>query len=296
MQAVIMAGGFGTRLRPLTIYKPKPMVPLMNKPIIGHIASLLQKHSITDVVVMLYHQPDLIKNYLGDGSKFGLKCTYLLPEDDLGTAGSVKFAESYIDDTFLVISGDLLTDVDLTDFYSFHIKKKSDATILLTREPDPLQFGIVMTNKRHRITNFYEKPSWGEVFSDWINSGIYLFERKMLDLLPSNKEYDFGKDLFPHLLNTRHRFFSYPGECYWKDIGNLEEYLAVHQDCLAGKVEFTIDGKRNENIIKGKRSSIALTAELAGNIVLGNNVTIEEGAYVHNAVIGNNTLIKKRRG
>ena len=293
MQAIIMAGGFGTRLRPLTTRIPKPMVPLMNKPIIGHIVSLLKEHGFDDIIVMLFFQPEFIRDYLKDGSEFGVKIRYLQPEVDLGTAGSIKFAGQYIDDSFLVISGDLLTDVNLSKFASFHRDNKADASILLTKVENPLPFGIVMTDQNHNITQFLEKPSWGEVFSDRINSGIYMFERDVLDMMKPETEYDFGKDIFPQLLEDKTKLMGYPAEGYWKDIGNLDEYLAVHQDCLSDKVAVKIAGERKDGLYFGKNLYTGKDVQLIGHVVAGDNVTIEDGAYIQNSVIGGNTVIRQ---
>jgi len=293
MQAIIMAGGFGTRLRPLTCNIPKPMVPIMNTPMIGHIVQLLKQHGFDDIIVMLFFQPESIIDYLGDGSVFGVKIQYLQPEVDLGTAGSVKFAEKYLHDTFLVISGDLLTDAELTDFLTFHRSNNGDASILLTKVANPLPFGVVITDKNHRITQFLEKPSWGEVFSDRINSGIYIFEPKILDKMKPNTEYDFGKDVFPRLLEDDTRLLGYPAEGYWKDIGNLDEYLFVHQDFLAGKVKVTKKGKRKNGLYIGENTSIGKNVQFMDSVVLDNNVRIEDGAFLQSSVIGNDTVIRE---
>ncbi len=293
MQAIIMAGGFGTRLRPLTCNIPKPMVPLMNRPIIGHIVNLLKKHNFDDIIVMLFFEPDIIKKYLGDGSQFGVKIRYLLPEVDLGTAGSVKYAAKYLKDSFLVISGDLMTDADLTDFYKFHKEKKAEASLLLTKVTNPLPFGIVLTDSDHNITEFLEKPSWGEVFTDRINSGIYMLEPRTLDKMKEDTEYDFGKDIFPDLLTEKVKLMGYPSEGYWKDIGNLDEYLAVHQDCLLGKVDTGLIEKPEDGILKGEKVTIGENVQLIGNIVLGDNIEIDDNAYIQNSIIGNDSVLKQ---
>lgn len=194
MKAVLMAGGFGTRLRPVTQNIPKPMVPLVNKPMMEHIINLLKKNDITDIVVLLFYQAEIIQDYFKDGEDFGVRISYVLPQEDYGTAGAVKLAEKYIDGTFVVISGDVLTDFDLREAINFHKNKKSKATILLTRVQNPLPFGIVIFDEDGKITKFYEKPTWGEVFSDTINTGIYILEHEVLKHIPSNKEFDFSKD------------------------------------------------------------------------------------------------------
>ena len=183
MKAVIMAGGFGTRIQPLTINLPKPMIPLINRPIMLHIIELLKKHGIEELVLLLYHQPMNIKNFFGDGSEFGVRITYVTPLEDFGTAGAVKAAAKYLDERFLIISGDLLTDFDLSQAMEFHEQTKALATVTLTSVKDPLQFGVVITDKDGRITKFLEKPGWGEVFSDTINTGIYVLEPEVLHLI-----------------------------------------------------------------------------------------------------------------
>ena len=201
MQAVIMAGGFGTRLRPLSSNIPKPMVPMANRPMLHHIITLLKKHDFTDLTMMLYYQPEVISDYFSNGSSLGVTMRYLKPELDLGTAGSVKFARKNLsNETFVVISGDVLTDFDLTKAVAFHNEKKAAATMILTRVPNPLQYGVVITADDGRIERFLEKPSWGEVFSDTINTGIYILDPSVFEYVPDDKPFDFSKELFPTLL------------------------------------------------------------------------------------------------
>ena len=172
MKAIIMAGGFGTRLRPLTINLPKPMVPIGNIPMMEHVVNLLKQNGFDELASLLFFQAEEIKNHFGDGHKFGVKMDYLQPTEDYGTAGAVRFAEDFIDDTVLVISGDVLTDFDLSEAIEWHRNKKADATIMLTRVENPLPYGIVITDDDDKIVRFLEKPSWGEAFSDTINTGI----------------------------------------------------------------------------------------------------------------------------
>src|SRR6185437_2609452 len=187
MKALIMAGGFGTRLRPLTVNIPKPMVPMVNRPMMEHIVRLLKENGFDDLLVMLYYQPEVIIRHFGDGSAYGVKIEYLRPQSDLGTAGCIRFAQKYLDESFLVISGDLLTDFSLKEALAAHRKKKAMATLVLTRVPNPLEYGVVIVNEDNRIQRFLEKPSWGEVFSDTINTGIYLLEPSVLDHIPDGR-------------------------------------------------------------------------------------------------------------
>ena len=190
MKVVVMAGGFGTRLRPLTCNYPKPMVPMVNKPMLEHIIELLKKHNLNDILAVLYYHPEVIKDYFKDGTDFGVKVSYVGAVEDLGTAGSVKNAQELLRDPFLVISGDILTDFKLSEAIKFHKSSKALATIVLTRVTNPLAYGVVITDKNGKIEKFLEKPVWGEVFSDTVNTGIYLLEPEILKYIPSGKEFD----------------------------------------------------------------------------------------------------------
>ena len=202
LKAVVMAGGEGARLRPLTCGRPKPLVPVVNKPVMGHILELLKAHGVADVVATLYYLADEIVSCFGDGSDYGLNIVYAIEDTPLGTAGSVKQAEEYLrDDPFLIISGDALTDIDLSAAYSFHKEKGSIATLILKRVSNPLEYGVVITDDDARIHRFLEKPSWSEVFSDTVNTGIYILEPQVFDYMEPGKNYDFSKDLFPALLS-----------------------------------------------------------------------------------------------
>ncbi len=200
MKAVVMAGGFGTRLRPITEKLPKPMAHVANRPMMEHVVRLLERSGIVDLEVLLYFYPEKITSYFGDGSPWGVRMHYIGAEADYGTAGAVKNAESRIDGTFLVISADIITDFDLSRAIAFHRERKAAATIVLTRVPNPLQYGIVITEEDGRIVRFLEKPSWGEVFSDTVNTGIYILEPEVLSLIPAGKSFDFSRNLFPAML------------------------------------------------------------------------------------------------
>jgi len=313
MTGVILAGGFGTRLRPLTINIPKPMVPIANKPILHHIIKLLKKNGIKDLIIILYYQPELIKDYFRDGEKFGVNIKYIISDEDLGTCGATALAKDYLKDDFLVISGDVLTDFNLSEIINFHLKKKSIATITLTRVSNPLQYGIVITNEDGKIVRFLEKPSWGEVFSDTINTGIYILNPKIFDFVPEKKEFDFSKNLFPLLLKKELPIFGYISSGYWKDIGNVKEYKIAHEDIIKGQVEIEIEGERasriGSDIWMAEDCKIKNIKNLLGTVVLGNNVKIgnsrifnsfigdnveiEDGVEISDSIIWENTKIKK---
>lgn len=314
MKAVIMAGGFGTRLHPLSINLPKPMVPLCNRPIMLHIVDLLKKHGITELIMLLYFQPESVKNFFGDGSEYGVNITYVVPLEDLGTAGAVKAAARHIDGRFLIISGDLLTDFDLTAAIKYHEAKQAKATLTLTPVADPLQFGVVITNQNGEITKFLEKPDWGEVFSDTINTGIYILEPEILDLIPEGENRDWSKDIFPQLLKQKQRLFGCTLKGYWQDIGNTDAYLETCKDILTGKVAVEHDENADENhagLYLGAETSLSNDSlgNIEGMVVLGDNTrlvglpklkncmvgrncTIEDGAELEDSVLWDNVYVK----
>jgi mannose-1-phosphate guanylyltransferase/phosphomannomutase len=296
MKAVLMAGGSGTRLRPLTCDLPKPMVPIINKPIIWHIANLLKKHNFYDIIVTLHYLPDIIKNYLKDGSEIGVNISYSVEEGSpLGTAGCVKNIQNNLNDTFIVISGDSLTDFDLTKAIEFHRNKNSKATIILTRVSNPLEYGVVITNEEGKIERFLEKPTSSEVFSDTINTGIYILEPEVLNYLPSNVEKDFSKDLFPLLLKNNEPLYGYVSEGYWCDIGNLDTYRNANYDALNGKLKIKIPYKEIEKCIWiGEDVVIENSAKLEAPLVIGNNSYIGKNCKIlSNSVIGDNVVISE---
>lgn len=295
-KAVIMAGGFGTRLRPITCTIPKPMVPVMNKPMMEHIVELLKQHNLKDILSILYFQPEQITSYFGDGEKFGIKMSYKSAVEDFGTAGSVGNARDELKEPFLVISGDVLTDFDLTKAIEYHNEKKAMVTIILTRVENPLQYGVVITESDGKISRFLEKPSWGEVFSDTVNTGIYIIQPEALNYIPKGKEFDFSKDLFPLLMKNNEPLYGYIADGYWKDIGDLSEYLLSHRDVLEGKVDVNIPGTRmnliGRDVITGENTIIEEVVNLKGGVVIGKNCVIKRGATVVNSVIGDNCIIE----
>lgn len=293
MKAVVMAGGEGTRLRPLTSNQPKPMIPVLNKPVIEFIFELLKKHGIQDIIVTLQFLPQSIKTYYGTGSDMGVHISYSIEETPLGTAGSVKNASEYLTETFLVISGDALTDLDLEQAFKFHKKKRAALTIVLKSVENPLEFGVVVTDSDGRITRFLEKPGWGEVFSDTVNTGIYIIEPEVLELVPHDAPFDFSKDLFPLLLEKEMPIFGCVLEGYWCDIGNLEQYLRSNQDVLRGMAKIEPPGiKMGENVWIGKGTFLHPEAKISGPAVIGQHARIEAGAEIGElSVIGNNVVV-----
>ena len=295
-KAVIMAGGFGTRLRPITCTTIKPMVPVMNKPMMAHIVELLKQHGLKDVLSILYFQPEQVSSFFGDGEQLGVKMSYVTAMEDYGTAGSVGFSREKLKEPFLVISGDVLTDFDLSRAIEYHQSKKALITIVLTRVENPLQYGVVITDSDGRITRFLEKPSWGEVFSDTVNTGIYIIQPEALKYIPEGREFDFSKDLFPLLLKNKEPLYGYIADGYWRDIGDLSEYLIAHRDILEGRVDVNIPGTRmniiGKDVITGENTVIEDKVELKGGVVVGKNCLIKRGASITNSVIGDNCIIE----
>ncbi len=293
MKAVIMAGGEGTRLRPLTSNAPKPMLPLANRPMMEHIVDLLKKHGFDDIVVTVAFMANQIRNYFGNGSELGVRMVYATEEEPLGTAGSVRNAMAELDEPFLVISGDVLTDVDLSQLVAFHEQRKAMATIGLVRVDDPLEFGIVITRDDGSIERFLEKPTWGEVFSDTINSGIFVLEPDIFDYIAPNQSVDFSGEVFPNLLVDGKPLFGAVADGYWEDVGTVEAYMRAHKDVLDGKVQVDVPGfQMSEGVWIGEGSEIHPDASIAGFAVIGPNARVDAGARLGDyTVVGTNVRV-----
>ncbi len=294
MKAVILAGGEGTRLRPLTSNQPKPMMPLANRPMMEHIVRLLAQHGFDDIVVTVAFLANQIRNYFGDGSEFGVRMRYATEDSPLGTAGSVRNAAAELDDTFLVISGDVLTDIDLTAFVRAHRQAGAFASIALKRVENPLEFGIVITDADGRIERFLEKPTWGQVFSDTINTGIYVLEPGVFDYIPEGEVVDFSSDVFPAALDEGRHLLGEVVEGYWEDVGTLESYLSSHADVLNGRVHVDIGGfKLGDGIWIGENTEIDPTVRIVGPVVIGDNCRIEADATLREyTVLGTDVVVK----
>lgn len=294
MRAVLMAGGSGTRLRPLTCNLPKPMVPILNRPIAEHIINLLKRNNIKEVIATLHYLPDIMRDYFQDGSNFGVEMSYSVEEDQpLGTAGCVKNIQQWLDDTFLVISGDGITDFDLQAAIKFHRQKQSKATLVLTRVPNPVEFGVVITDEQGHIRRFLEKPSTSEIFSDTVNTGTYILEPEILNYLPENEESDFSKDLFPLLLEKGEPLYGYIAEGYWCDVGHLEAYREAQYDALARKVKMDFAYKeKSPGLWIGSNTYIDSTAKIEPPVLIGSNCRIGPRVNIEaGTVIGNNVTI-----
>ena len=308
-----MAGGEGSRLRPLTINRPKPMVPIVNKPCLGHIFELLKRHGIEDSFVTLQYLASIIQDSYGDGGGIGMRLRYSVEETPLGTGGSVRQLAAELEGTFLVISGDALTDIDLSKVIAFHRERGAAVTLTLVHVPNPLEYGVVITNPDGRITKFLEKPSWGEVFSDTINTGIYVIEPRVLERFDVGEVFDFSKDLFPRLLADGEPLFGYVADGYWTDVGSIQEYARANADLLRGRVRVDALGKElmpgvwtagevdiNESaritgpVFLGEGVKIGPHVEIIGPTVLRDYVSVDVGAIVDSSIVWRNSYIGER--
>ncbi|TMG52765.1 MAG: nucleotidyl transferase [Chloroflexi bacterium] len=313
MQAVVMAGGEGSRLRPLTINRPKPMVPIVNQPCLGHIFDLLKRHGIEDSFVTLQYLASVIQDSYGDGGSVGMRLRYSIEESPLGTGGSVRQLAGDLDGTFIVISGDALTDIDLSKVIAFHKERGAAVTLTLVHVPNPLEYGVVITEPDGRIRKFLEKPSWGEVFSDTINTGIYVIEPRVLERYEMGEVFDFGKDLFPKLLLEGEPLFGYIADGYWTDIGSITEYARANADLLNGKlrvgpvghelmpgvwtegpVEIDESARITGPVFLGEGVKIGPHTRIVGPTVLRDYVSVDVGAVIDSSIVWRNSYVGER--
>lgn len=297
MRAMILAAGVGSRLDPLTRNVPKPLVPIINRPVMEYLIELLKKHGFNEIMVNLHYLGEQIENYFGDGSRWGVSIHWSREDRLWGDAGSLKRVEEFFkDDTFLVIGGDDLTDMDLTKLVKNHKDKSALSTIALSLVDDPSEYGIVLMNEDSRITRFLEKPKGGEtIFSNTANTGVYVFEPEIFDLIPRGIFYLFGKQVFPLLLEQHLPLYGHLTAAYWKDVGNLKVYQQTHKDVLEGRVNTVLPLKEVRKYVwMGENVEIDETAEIGYPVAIGNNVKIFAGARVlENTVIGDNCAVEE---
>ncbi|WP_027407802.1 sugar phosphate nucleotidyltransferase [Anoxybacteroides tepidamans] len=263
MKAVIMAGGRGTRLRPLTCNVPKPMVPLVGKPVLEYAVEWLKRFGVTDIAITIQYLGEAIKNYFGDGQRFGVNIFYFEESEPLGTAGSVKNAASFIDDTFVVVSGDALTDINLLEAVEFHRQRRALATVVMSQKAHPLDYGGMIVSREGKVKQLIEKPKWNEVYSDFVNTGIYICEPGILTYINEREKCDFSSDVFPLLLQKDAPLYAFLAKGYWLDIGTIQQYRKAHIDILNKHVNVSIKGK-----------------ELFPHVWVGSDVQIEDGAVI----------------
>jgi mannose-1-phosphate guanylyltransferase len=291
MQALILAGGKGTRLRPLTVYTPKPIVPVMNRPFLLYQIEILRRAGVTDITLSLNYQPGKIEYLLGAGDQFGVNLRYVTEPAPMGTAGAYKYAEDAIRETTIVFNGDILTDVDISKIIRHHEEKRAEATIVLTPVENPSAYGLVETDDEQRVLRFLEKPKPEELknlTTNNINAGIYVLEPSVLDMIPKGENYSFEYSLFPSLLEQKKAFYAYIlEEEYWRDIGTPQSYLSAHQDFMNGKI------KGFETASDGT-SDIATAAFVSENSVIGAGCVIKPNAKIINSVLGEGVHVDER--
>ncbi len=294
LQAIIMAGGEGVRLRPLTLDRPKPLVPVLGEPVMGYSLKLLKRHGLLDVAATLLYLPHAIKSAFGKGEKYGVRLRYFEEAHPMGTAGSVRLSQGMVADTFVVLSGDGLTDCDLSAAISFHQSRKAMATLVLKSVPIPLSYGVVITDGTGRVQRFVEKPDWSKVFSDQVNTGIYILEKEVLGLIPEEGAYDFGKDLFPKMVREGMAVYGYPMSGYWCDIGDQAAYLQAQQDLLTGKADVPLSGRFSGQALLLGACDLEPGAVLEGPCCIGEGARIKQGAVLlEGAVIGPGAVVEE---
>jgi NDP-sugar pyrophosphorylase family protein len=289
MQALILAGGKGTRLRPLTVYTPKPVVPVCNRPFLLYQIDTLRRAGITDITLSLSYQPHKIEQQLGDGAEFGVRLSYTVEQQPMGTAGAYKFAEDLIRQPTVVLNGDIITDLDLAAVVREHEARGATATIVLAPVENPSSYGLVETEPDGRVRRFLEKPKADECSVNTINAGTYVLDPRVLDFIPAGESYSFEYQLFPDLLRRGERFYAHvPEAAYWIDIGTPARYLQVHRDILAGRV-------RGINLRELRGSFDAAThAEIDGLSLIADECVVKPGAQVVNSVLGPGVHLEER--
>lgn len=288
MQALILAGGKGTRLRPLTMHTPKPIVPIANKPFLLYQLELLKRADVRDVILSLSYQPQKIEDKIGDGTDYNVRVSYAVEASPLGTAGAYRNAASMISETTVVFNGDVLTDIDMNEVIRGHRERQAAATIVLAPVPNPTAYGLVETDKDGRVRRFLEKPKPEEVTCDTINAGIYILEPRVLDYVPEGEPFMFEYGVFPKLLEHNEPFYSYVWRGYWRDIGTASSYLQANLDVIAGRVELLppSPGQRGEKFDE--------SADVEPPAVVDPGCTLKAGVRIINSVISRNCYIEER--
>lgn len=296
MKAMILSAGVGSRLYPLTDKLPKPMLPLANKPALEYLVDLCANNGIKDIRMNLHYLPEAIDTYFHDGKKWGVNISYSLEKKLLGTAGAVKRSERFLDDTFVVLSGDGFTNMNLAEMLNFHKSSGAKVTIAVKKVDDPSKFGVVVTEHDGKILAFQEKPKKEEAKSDTVNLGIYIIEPEILSLIEKNVPYDFGYQLFPKILEMKIPFYAYQTEAYWTDIGDIQEYRNLNLDLVSNRIsgsEITSGAERNLVLGEGTRIGSNLAKKISGPAIIGKNCKIDEDVTITGpVVIGDNVIIE----
>ena len=294
LKGVILAGGKGTIMRPLTNLTPKPMLPLINKPFMEYFITRLKSFGINEIILSTGYLPDFFNSYFGDGSKFGVKLVCVTESTPLGTCGAVKNVEKYLgNEAFMVFNGDVLTTINLKNMISFHKSKNADITISLAPVEDPSAYGLVPLDNDSRVKEFLEKPSIDEITTNLINAGTYIIEPHILGHVPAGENYSFERELFPKILKLGYKIFGFVTNDYWLDVGTPDKYMIAHMDILDGKVPFDFPHKKVlSNIYIGEGTEYTKDNLITGPVVIGDNTKIESGArLLPLTVVGNNCFI-----
>ena len=284
MKAVILVGGQATRLRPLTTNTPKAMVPILNTPFLEHVFRNLHRHRVSDIILAQHHLAGPIESYLGDGSRFGVRVTYVIEDSPRGTAGAIKNVERYLDETFLVLNGDIFTDLDITAMVELHRQRGAVVTIDLTPVEDPTAYGLIETDAQDRVTRFLEKPEWSQVTTNMINAGTYVLEPEVLARIPPERQVSMEREIFPLLVDSGEPVYAYPSPGYWMDMGTPEKYLQLHRDLLDGRSTW-YSLATPEEVRTGERCDIHPTAKIKGPVVIGDGCSIGPGAKLVGPVV-----------
>jgi mannose-1-phosphate guanylyltransferase len=297
MKAMVLAAGVGSRLDPLTANLPKPLVPVVNKPVMEHILALLRQHGFDEVCANLHYLPESIVEYFGDGSKFGTKLKFQHEPKLSGDAGGVRSCKQFLqDDTFIVIMGDLITDADLGALVKRHKEKKALASIAVKPMEDVSRFGVIVRNDEDFITGFQEKPKQEEALSNLISTGIYILEPEVFKFIPETGDYGFGRQLFPTLVERGEKVLSIEIQSYWSDVGTIDQYRQSNLHALAEQVHLpmaAVSRRVGDYVVRQEAdSTLAPDAHVGGNLLLGRNSKIASGAKLSgNVVIGENCVI-----
>ena len=293
MKAFIMAAGVGTRLEPLTMAVPKPMVPVCNLPVMLYNIELLKKYGIKEITANLHYFPEQIQGYFKDGKDLGVKINYSFEEELMGTAGGVLKMAKTCDKpfcAFIVLSSDVLMDIDLKKLIDFHKKKKALATVALVEVDDPSEYGVVILDDNGKISSFQEKPKKEKALSRLANTGVYIFEKEVLSMIPDDKFYDFGRQLFPELVKKKKAFYGCNSKDYWIDIGTVNNYVKANLDLAGGKVKFQHAGL-SRKLVLGKNCKVSESAILSGTVIIGDNCVIRDNCRLTDSIIWSDTVI-----
>jgi mannose-1-phosphate guanylyltransferase len=286
LKAVILVGGEGTRLRPLTYDTPKPMIPVLNRPFLEHTIAYLKSYQVEEIVLAVSYLPEVIQEYFSSGTSCGVRLTYAVESSPLGTAGAVKNAERHLDSTFIVLNGDIFTGLNLADMLALHRQKRAKTTISLTWVDNPSAFGVVETDSEGRVQCFVEKPPPDQVTSHWINAGIYILEPEVLKHVPADSFYMFEQGLFPRLIELGEPVYSYPFEDYWLDMGTADKYLQLSGDLLRSVARSALIGDfRRDEVCCDRGVAIHPLAEIVGPVVIGSGCQIGQGARIIGPVV-----------